>query len=106
MERPEAVGNQDWTYVGDAEAPFSIIKWLHLFWVHMPASADPRTPESPFFRDHIGQGVLTYSQAIKDCRALWARVVPSEEAASYGLHGLRVSAYNYARAHDPALADP
>ena len=104
MERPEAAGNQDWTHVGDADAPFSIIMWLHLFWVHMPATADPRTPDSPFFRDHEGRRVLTYTQALQDVRALWARVVSSDEAASYGLHGLRVSAYNHARAHDPALA--
>lgn len=104
MERPEAAGNQDWTYVGDATAPFSIIKWLHLFWVCMPSTSDPRSPESPFFRDHLGQRALTYTQAVKDCRALWARVVSPEEAATYGLHGLRVSAYNYARAHDPSLA--
>ena len=104
MERPEAAGNQDWTFVGDADAPFSIIRWLHLFWTRVPASADSRGPDSPFFRDHEGQRVLTYAQALKDCRALWARVVPAEEAATYGLHGLRVSAYNYARVHDPALA--
>ena len=104
MERPEASGNQDWTFVGDAAPPFSVIHWLHLFWIRMPLSAEPRTPESPFFRDHSGERVLTYSQAVRDVRALWSRVVSPEEAESYGLHGLRVGAYNLARAHDPALA--
>ena len=105
MERPEAAGNQDWVVLGRvADPPFDVFRWLHLFWKLMPASADPRPLDSPFFRDRQGKRVLTYSHALADCRELWSRVVPAPEAKTYGLHGIRVGAYNTARAIDPGLA--
>ena len=48
--------------------------------------------------------MLTYSNALASTRRLYAKVVSTEEAATYGLHGLRVEAYNRARAIDPLLA--
>ena len=105
MERPEAAGNQDWVVIGRAaDPPFDIFRWLHLFWKLMPSSADPRPPDSPFFRDRQGRRVLTYPQALSDCRVLWSRVIPESEAKTYALHGIRVGAYNTARAVDPSLA--
>ena len=105
MERPEAAGNQDWVVIGRApDPPFDIFWWLHLFWKLMPSSADPRPPDSPFFRDRQGKRVLTYPHALSDCRELWARVIPEPEAKTYALHGIRVGAYNMARAVDPGLA--
>ena len=35
---------------------------------------------------------------------LYSRVAPPDDVSSYGLHGIRVEAYNRARVHDPLLA--
>ena len=106
VERPEASGNEDWIYIGNVDGPFSILLWLSRFWAFFPAdgSSPPRPPDSPFFRDQDGERVLTYSNALRVSRLLYARVAPPEAVATYGLHGLRVEAYNRARAHDPLLA--
>ena len=48
--------------------------------------------------------MLTYPHAKEDVRALYSRVAPAADVLTYGLHGLRVEAYNRARAHDPLLA--
>ena len=106
IERPEAAGNEDWIYIGDVEGPFSVLMWLSRFWAFFPAdgTSPPRPRDSPFFRDHERERVLTYSHANEDVRALYSRVAPVAEVSTYGLHGLRVEAYNRARAHDPLLA--
>ena len=106
VERPEAAGNEDWIFIGNVEGLFSILLWLSRFWSFFPAdgSSPPRPADSPFFRDHDGERVLTYDSALKDSRRLYSRVAPPADVATYGLHGLRVEAYNRARAHDPLLA--
>ena len=40
---------------------------------------------------------LTYSNAMKDVRALWARASSPTTAKRYGLHGLRVAGFNGAK---------
>ena len=106
IERPEAAGNDDWIYIGNVDGTFSILLWLSRFWAFFPAdgSSPPRPPDSPFFRDSERQRVLTYTHAIRDSRALYSKVASPVDVASFGLHGLRVEAYNRARAHDPLLA--
>ena len=106
MERAEAAGNADWVYLGVADGVFNILFWLKAFWGFFPddGSSTDRLPDSPFFRDFEGQRVLTYNNALESSRRLYAKVVSIEEASTYGLHGLRVEAYNRARAHDPLLA--
>ena len=106
MERPEAAGNEDWVLLGVADGVFNILMWLSAFWGFFPkdGSSAPRPADSPFFRDCDGHRCLTYDNALKATRRLYAKVASAEEAASYGLHGLRVEAYNRARAHDPLLA--
>ena len=106
IERPEAAGNEDWIYIGDVEGPFSILLWLSRFWAFFPAdgTSPPRPRDSPFFRDQERERVLTYPHAKEDVRALYSRVAPAADVLTYGLHGLRVEAYNRARAHDPLLA--
>ena len=106
MERAEASGNEDWIYIGVTDGVFNILHWLKAFWGFFPngGSSLERLPNSPFFRDFEGQRVLTYTNALASTRRLYAKVVPSDEAATYGLHGLRVEAYNRARAVDPLLA--
>ena len=105
MERSDAPEG-DWVFIGEAEGPFSVVTWLSRFWSFFPAdgSSPPRPPDSPFFRDSNGERVLTYSNALRDARRLYSRVISAEEASELGLHGLRVEAYNRARAHDPLLA--
>ena len=106
IERPEASGGEDWIFIGDVDGPFSVLAWLSRFWAFFPSddASLPRPSDSPFFRDSARDRVLTYSHAINDVRGLFARVAPAAEVATYGLHGLRVEAYNRARAHDPLLA--
>ena len=107
MERAEAAGNEDWVLIGNVEGLFSILTWISRFWNFFPADGllPPRSPEDPFFSDDDSGGrPLTYSNAQKGMRRLYAKVIPSSEAATYGLHGLRVEAYNRASAHDPELA--
>ena len=106
MERPEASGGEDWIFIGNVEGPFSVLAWLSRFWSFFPAdgSSPPRPADSPFFRDGDRARVLTYTNAMRDVRALYSKVAPPGDVASYGLHGLRVEAYNRARAHDPLLA--
>ena len=91
MERPEASGNEDWVYVGDASGEFSILAWVaRLFAFHGGA----RAPDSPFFLDADRVRALTYANAMVHVRSLWARVSSVENAKRYGLHGLRVAGYN------------
>lgn len=107
LERAEAAGNEDWVYLGVAdEEVFNILFWIRAFWGFFPndGSSPPRPPNSPFFRDVDRVRPLTYSNALASTRRLYAKVTSDEEAATYGLHGLRVEAYNRARAHDPLLA--
>jgi len=103
MERPEAVGNEDWICIGDVNGDdaFSIIVWAQrLFAFHGSA----REALSPFFVHTSRVGPLTYGAAITQFRALLARVSSPEEAARYGLHGLRVAGWNGARQEDAELA--
>ena len=95
MERPEAAGNEDWINIGDVpDSDFSILKWLRLlFSFHGGA----RAHTDPFFLDHDRSRWLTYSNALRDVRALWARASSVEEANRYGLHSLRVAGYNGAK---------
>ena len=104
MER--TAGNDDWIFIGDVPGVFSVLTWLSRFWAFFPAdgTSPPRPPDSPFFRDSNGERVLTYTNAMDDTRKLYAKVAPSSEVSTYGLHGIRVEAYNRARAHDPLLA--
>ena len=106
IERPEAAGNEDWIFIGDVDGPFSVLTWLSRFWAFFPAdsSSPPRPLDSPFFRDSERERVLTYSRAKDDVRALYSKVAPLADVSTYGLHGLRVEAYNRARSHDPLLA--
>ena len=103
MERPQAAGNNDEIYVGQTEGVFDILLWLSRFWAFFPGGSHG-SPSEPFFRDSERLRVLTYSCALANVRALFAKVVGPEISLSYGLHGLRVEAYNRARAHDPLLA--
>ena len=103
IERPEAAGGNDEIYVGQAEGVFDVLTWLSRFWGFFPGGSHG-APSDPFFRDRDRSRVLTYSNGLADVRALFSRVVGPEQARSYGLHGLRVEAYNRARAHDPLLA--
>ena len=95
MERPEAAGNEDWINIGDVpDSEFSILLWLRrLFSFHGGA----REPLSPFFVDRDRSRCLTYANAMRDVRELWARASSVSEAAKYGLHSLRVAGYNGAK---------
>ena len=94
MERPEASGNEDWILIGDVEGSLSILTWIRrLFSLH----GGRRDEDSAFFVDRDKARWLTYSHAMKDVRALWARVTSVAEAKRYGLHGLRVAGYNGAK---------
>ena len=95
MERPEAAGNEDWIHIGDVQdSVFSIIAWItRLFAFHARA----RDQDSPFFVDHDRTRCLTYSNAMRDVRALLARASSQDDAQKYGLHSLRVSGYNGAK---------
>ena len=95
LERPEAAGGEDWIVVGDAAGKFSLLYWLRLlFTMHGGA----RAPDSAFFLDKDRKRWLTYSNAMRDVRALWARVSSDERASEFGLHSLRVTGYNAAKA--------
>ena len=95
MERPEAAGNEDWVYIGNVEdAQFSIFTWLQrVFAMH----GGPRASESPFFVAPDRARCLTYGTAMKQFRALLARVSDVDTSMLYGLHSLRVSGWNGAR---------
>ena len=102
LERPEAAGNEDWILIGDLPGTqFSILDWVQLlFRLHGGA----RDPESPFFIDARSASALgaarplRYATAIEGARFLWARASSAAEAARLGLHGLRVTGYDSARA--------
>ena len=95
MERPEAAGGEDWIVVGDADGVFSLLTWLRrLFALHGGA----RDQDSAFFLDRERKRWLTYQNAMRDVRALWARVSSAAHASQFGLHSLRVSGYNAAKA--------
>ena len=94
MERPEAAGNEDWILIGNANGVFSILLWIaRLFAFHGGA----RDPASPFFLDKDRVRPLTYSNAMRDVRALWERASSRDVAKRYGLHSLRVAGYNGAK---------
>ena len=95
MQRPEAAGNEDWITIGDVPgSPFSILVWTQrLFAFHGQA----RDSKLPFYIDKTKKRPYVYSSAMRDIRALWAKVVGAEKAKTYGLHGLRVSGYNAGR---------
>ena len=94
MERPEAAGGQDWIVVGDADGVFSLLMWLRrLFALHGGA----RAQDSAFFLDRDKKRWLTYQNAMRDVRALWARASSAERASQFGLHSLRVTGYNAAK---------
>ena len=95
IERAKAAGGEDWIIVGDvADSPFSILAWIRiLFSMHGGA----RDASSAFFLDRDRQRWLTYANAMRDVRTLWARVSSTEESELYGLHSLRVTGYNAAK---------
>ena len=103
IERPEAMGNEDWIILGDAEGEFSIITWIKALFAHHKGARDPH---SAFFMDRDKKRWLTYANAMRDVRALWERASSRETAMQYGLHSLRVSGYNAAKRgkHGTALA--
>ena len=91
MERPEAAGNEDWVFIGDAPGVFSIFYWIRrLYAFH----GGPRAPDSPFFVDSDRVRALTYSRALAGVRKLWTRVSSPVIANKLALHGLRVAGYN------------
>jgi hypothetical protein len=92
MERPEAVGNEDWVVIGDVDdAVLSVRTWYRrLVQLHGSVRAD----DTPFFVDKPNSGKsLLYSSAMTQFRRLLGRVMPQKEADSYGLHSLRVEGY-------------
>ena len=94
MERPEAADNEDWIIIGNTNDEFGILNWIQrLFALH----GAPRDRKAAFFMDKDRRRCLTYSNAMRDVRALWARVIGADAAARYGLHGLRVAGYNGAK---------
>ena len=103
IERPEAAGNEDWIILGDTDDEFSIIAWIRLLFAHHKRARDPH---AAFFQDRDRKRVLTYSNAMKDVRALWERASSHDNAMQYGLHSLRVAGYNAAKLgkHGTALA--
>ena len=95
LERPEAAGGEDWIVVGDAAGVFSLLHWLRLlFAMHGGA----RAQDSAFFLDKDRKRWLTYSNAMRDVRALWERVSSASRASEFGQHSLRVTGYNAAKA--------
>jgi len=91
MERSTARGNNDWIIVGDTQGDMSILAWIsHLFRLH----ANARDPFAPFFLDRDRLRPLTYANAMRDLRALWARASCGAVANTLGPHGLRVAGYN------------
>lgn len=121
IERDEArAEGGDLVCIGDVpnDNAFSIKLWLRcLFRLHgSPHSCMRRPPDAPFFvHSSVGDGSLTeddvdgvaggpayapltYAAALRGFRAMLARVTSADEAASYGLHGLRVQGYNLAKA--------
>ena len=91
MQRPEARGEGDWIYIGDAPGDFSILMWLRLYFSFF--AGVQRDQLSSFFVGHDLSGELTYSEGMDDVRALWARTpgVSVSLAKSCGLHGIRVA---------------
>ena len=95
MERPEAAGNEDWVYIGDADDPqFSVFTWLQRVYAFHGRA---RPAEEPFFLHPDQRQVLTYGTAMAQFRTLLQRVSDGATAALYGLHSLRVSGWNGAR---------
>ena len=91
MQRPEARGEGDWVYVGDAPGDFSVLLWLRLYFSFFAGVQRDRS--AAFFVGHDRAGELTYSEGMEDVRVLWARTpsVSVELAKTRGLHGLRVA---------------
>ena len=73
---------------------FSILEWLRLLFAFHGGA---RAQDSAFFVDRDRMRWLTYPNAMKDVRALWARASTVENASQYGLHSLRVAGYNAAK---------
>ena len=103
MERPEARGDAgDEVYVGDVpeDSAFSIRLWLQRLF---QLQGRVRPADAPFFA-HVSEAgsnggmPLTYGAALRNFRAMLARVEGDAFAARYGLHSLRVSGYNLCRA--------
>jgi len=99
MQRPEALGDGDWVWIGQSEGPCDLILWLKRFYSFF--NGVRRGDHEPFFlardtgpRDH--SRILTYSRGMADVRELWTRVpgVTPEVAKTCGLHGLRVAGNN------------
>ena len=94
VSRPEARGNEDFTYVGDApESIFSIVHWYRAL---MSFHRGTRAPEAPFFVTAAGGDIhMLYGQALEIFRRLLGRAC--EEPELYGFHGLRVEGYNLSK---------
>ena len=90
-EWSDPLRDQDWVCVGDVPGAFSILDWVQrLFSFHAGRRAD----EMPFFVDYDRVRPYLYHKALAEFRRILARVSSAEEAAAYGLHGLRVSGYD------------
>ena len=92
MERPEAVGNEDWVVIGDVDDDVLSVRGWYRRVVQLHGTV--RADDAPFFTDAPNSGKsLLYSNAMKQFRRLLGRVMPQSEADTYGLHSLRVEGY-------------
>ena len=91
MERPEARGEGDWSYVAQvANSIFDPVFWLLL----LTRLRGPRpSKKSPFFVHKDGIRALTYSVALEEFKEAQRKVGVADEDL-VGLHGLRVLGYN------------
>ena len=104
MERSTSCATEgDWVVIGSTDdSSLNIVWWLREYYRLL---GGPRPVDSPFFeREPHSKKPLLYRHALQQMRALWARVRTSEEASTYGLHGLRVEGYNKTARHDRTLA--
>ena len=102
VERPEAQGDGDWSFMGDTgDEETSILVWyvrLQQFHGHRP------NRRGPMFLNHDRSGAYLYSQFLRDFHALQERVGVAE-ADLTGTAGLRSAGYTATRnILGPALA--
>ncbi len=92
IERPEAQGDGDWSFVADAPGePYSILHWYRSLMRLMGKRHDR---EGPMFIESQGsEQALTYPMALEAFKRLQRDVGVLEEDLA-GLHGLRVEGYN------------
>ena len=98
LQRPASSGvdvgeTGDWSLVGDTgdDSVFSVARWYRALMAHWPAS---RPMHEPFFLARDRRRAYTYSAAMSDLDRLVRKAGFTER---YGLHGLRVSGYNWSK---------